>query len=116
MTNTIIKLMLSYDEALQTLADCEAKRETAERELKIVCLHVICADLCITTRKCLQLHLFVHNVCLSIIPFIHPLILSSIYSFINLSINKSIYPSIHSFTIHPSIHSSIYPFIHLSTH
>ena len=60
MTNTIIKLMLSYDEALQTLADCEAKRETAERELKIVCLHVICADLCITTRKCLQLHLLVH--------------------------------------------------------
>lgn len=26
----------SYDEALQALADSEAKRETAERELKIV--------------------------------------------------------------------------------
>ena len=26
----------SYDEALQALADSEAKRETAERELKVV--------------------------------------------------------------------------------
>ena len=28
--------LCSYDEALQALADSEAKRETAERELKIV--------------------------------------------------------------------------------
>ena len=67
MTNTIIKLMLSYDEALQTLADCEAKRETAERELKIVCLHLMYADLCV----CLQLHLFVH---LFICPLLHSFI------------------------------------------
>ena len=31
-----IMYVCSYDEALQALADSEAKRETAERELKIV--------------------------------------------------------------------------------